>query len=139
MEVFVPRKTEKDVISVRISSDLLEQVEAKAVTFSVSRNEFINQCIVYALKHITYADKKTYNDEHSIYSYLKKKSTKELDAILNYVVHNYAYEPGEVVKTILGILEEREKDHKPEITPELRAAWERDLKKAEQLQNQQDI
>ena len=71
--------------------------------------------------------------------YLERRSTEELDKILDYVVHNYVYEPGEVVKTILGTLEEREKDHKPEITPELRAAWERDLKKAEQLQNQQDI
>ena len=77
--------------------------------------------------------------DHSLRRYLERRSTEELDKILEYVVHNYVYEPGEVVKTIFAILEEREKDNKSEITTESRAAWERYLKKAEQLQTEQDI
>lgn len=76
---------------------------------------------------------------HSICSYLKRCSTEELDAILNYIVNNDVYGQDEVVRTILAIIEEREKDIKPEITPEIRAAWERYLEKTGQMQNKQDI
>lgn len=52
MEKFTPRKPGKEVISIRIATDLLETVDAKAAAFDISRNEFINQCIVYALEHM---------------------------------------------------------------------------------------
>ena len=76
--------------------------------------------------------------DHSLRSYLERHSTEELDAILKYIVNNDVYGQDEVVRTILAIIEEREKDIKPEITPEIRAAWERYLEKTEQLQNKQD-
>ena len=52
MEKFLPKKPEKEVISMRISSDLLALVDHKAADAEISRNEFINQCILYALGHM---------------------------------------------------------------------------------------
>lgn len=52
MEVFMPKKPDKEVISIRIPSDLLEQVDKSAAKSDISRNEFINQCIVFAIDHL---------------------------------------------------------------------------------------
>lgn len=49
---FIPKKPEKETISVRISSELLLEVERKAAATGISRNEFITQCILYAMEHI---------------------------------------------------------------------------------------
>lgn len=73
--------------------------------------------------------------EYSLRGYLERRSTEELDAILNYVVNNYVYDPEDVVRMIIEILEEREKDTL-EITPEIRARWESFLEKAK-LQKKQ--
>lgn len=52
MEQFFPKKQEKEVISIRISTDLLATVDQKSALFDISRNEFINQCIQFALEHM---------------------------------------------------------------------------------------
>ena len=52
MEKFVPKKTEKETISVRISTSLLQELERYAAASDISRNELINQCIQFALKHM---------------------------------------------------------------------------------------
>lgn len=52
MSNFKPRKTEKDVISIRIATDLLEQVDKIAGKNDMSRNELIVQCIEYALDNM---------------------------------------------------------------------------------------
>ena len=52
MEKFLPRKPEKEVISMRISTEGLAQIDAKAAACEISRNEFINQCIAFALAHM---------------------------------------------------------------------------------------
>ncbi len=52
MEKFLPKKPEKEVISMRISLELLSEVDRRAAEFDISRNELINQCIVYALAHM---------------------------------------------------------------------------------------
>ena len=52
MEHFLPKKQEKEVISFRISTDLLATVDQKSASFDISRNEFINQCILFALDHM---------------------------------------------------------------------------------------
>ena len=49
---FLPKKQEKEVISIRISTDLLATVDQKSASFDISRNEFINQCILFALAHM---------------------------------------------------------------------------------------
>ena len=52
MEKFIPKKPEKEVISMRISTEILEQIDAEADACDISRNEFINQCIAFALRHM---------------------------------------------------------------------------------------
>ena len=52
MGQFVPKKQDKEVISIRISSETERTVDAQAAKFDISRNEFINQCILFALEHM---------------------------------------------------------------------------------------
>lgn len=52
MKKFVIRKTTKEVISLRIDADLLHEVDQKANESDVSRNELINQMIIYALSNM---------------------------------------------------------------------------------------
>ena len=58
MEKFIPRKPEKEVISMRIPTEVLEQIDAEADACDISRNEFINQCIVFALSHMEVSESK---------------------------------------------------------------------------------
>lgn len=52
MEQFIPKKPEKEVISIRIERTMLAEVDNLASTINISRNELINQCIEFALHHI---------------------------------------------------------------------------------------
>ena len=52
MEKFVARKPEKDVISMRISTDTLKVIDDKAAEIGISRNALINQMIQYALSNM---------------------------------------------------------------------------------------
>ena len=56
LEKFIPRKPEKEVISMRIATEVLEQIDAEADACDISRNEFINQCIAFALRHMESQD-----------------------------------------------------------------------------------
>lgn len=49
---FIAHKPEKEVISMRISVDLLHIVDEKAAAVGISRNELINQMILYALSNM---------------------------------------------------------------------------------------
>lgn len=49
---FVPKKEEKEIISIRISKDLLSLLDEKSAQAEISRNELINQCIAFALDNI---------------------------------------------------------------------------------------
>ena len=49
---FVIRKPEKEVISMRIPSDVLKQLDQMAIESDISRNELINQMILFALEHM---------------------------------------------------------------------------------------
>ena len=52
MKYFSPKKEEKEVISIRLPIELLHKVDASAASFDISRNEFINQCILYAIANL---------------------------------------------------------------------------------------
>ena len=52
MAKFIPQKPEKEVISVRISTSVLQEVDQKAVDFGISRNELLNQMVQYALDNM---------------------------------------------------------------------------------------
>lgn len=49
---FIPKRPEKDVISMRISTATLKQIDSKAAEIGISRNELINQCILFALANM---------------------------------------------------------------------------------------
>ncbi|MBS6372378.1 MAG: ribbon-helix-helix protein, CopG family [Lawsonibacter sp.] len=49
MAKFTPRKPEKEVISLRLAISTLEEIDQKAAEIGISRNELINQMIMYAL------------------------------------------------------------------------------------------
>lgn len=52
MAKFIAHKPEKEVISMRISVEMLRQVDDKAAAVGISRNELINQMISYALANM---------------------------------------------------------------------------------------
>lgn len=52
MKEFKPTKTEKTVISIRLDLDTLNTIDLNANKIDISRNEFILQCIDYALKNM---------------------------------------------------------------------------------------
>jgi len=52
MDVFEPKRIEKEVISMRIASDKLLAIDQEAARIGISRNEFINQCIDFALSNM---------------------------------------------------------------------------------------
>lgn len=52
MSKFVARKPEKEVISMRISTETLKIIDEKAARTDISRNELINQMIIYALANM---------------------------------------------------------------------------------------
>ena len=52
MTKFVARKPEKEVISLRISNDTLQILDAKSSKIGISRNELINQMILFALANM---------------------------------------------------------------------------------------
>lgn len=49
---FIPKKQDKEVISIRISIDTLRTVDTQSAKYDISRNEFINQCIQFALENM---------------------------------------------------------------------------------------
>ncbi len=52
MNEFKPIKQEKTVISIRLDIDMLRKIDELSVQTDISRNEFIVQCIDYALKNL---------------------------------------------------------------------------------------
>ena len=52
MADFVPKQYKKEPITVRIDFEKLEKMDKMAARYNISRSEFINQCIDYALDHL---------------------------------------------------------------------------------------
>lgn len=52
MREFKPIKQEKTVISVRLNLSTLQTIDDLSIKTGISRNEFIVQCIEYALNNI---------------------------------------------------------------------------------------
>ena len=52
MVQFNPQKEEKEVISLRISTNMIKELDEKANLFEISRNELIIQSIRFALDNI---------------------------------------------------------------------------------------
>lgn len=56
MANFIPKQYKKEPITVRFPTEKLEKVDEYAKEFSISRSEFINQCIDFAFEHMTESD-----------------------------------------------------------------------------------
>lgn len=52
MSDFIPKQYKKDPITIRIDFEKLEKIDRLAAEYDLSRSEFINQCISYALEHM---------------------------------------------------------------------------------------
>jgi len=52
MKKFVPERSGKTIISIRIPDKLLMQVDENSNKAGISRNEFIKQCIAFALSNM---------------------------------------------------------------------------------------
>ncbi len=52
MAQFIAKKPEKEVISMRISTETLRILDDMAAKSDISRNELINQMILFALEHM---------------------------------------------------------------------------------------
>lgn len=52
MEKFRARKPEKEIISVRLPIETLTVIDKKSAQIDISRNELINQMIIYALDNM---------------------------------------------------------------------------------------
>lgn len=50
---FVPRRGDKEVISFRIPKDLLNEIDKLANNNALSRNEFMVQCLEFAIDNIS--------------------------------------------------------------------------------------
>lgn len=57
MPKFIARKQEKEVISMRIPIDVLQELDRKSALVGISRNELINQMILYALENMEEPEK----------------------------------------------------------------------------------
>ena len=57
MVKFVARKPEKEVISMRISTETLQILDQKAAEIGISRNELINQMILFSLANMADPEK----------------------------------------------------------------------------------
>lgn len=52
MEKFRAKKPEKEIISVRLPTEMLNDIDKKSALIGISRNELINQMIIYALDNM---------------------------------------------------------------------------------------
>jgi len=52
MPAFIPKQYKKEPITIRVGMEKLAEIDRRAAEYDMSRSEFINQCIDYALEHI---------------------------------------------------------------------------------------
>ena len=52
MKNFIPKMYKTEPITIRVKEDKLRRIDQAADKAGVSRSEFINQCIDYAMEHM---------------------------------------------------------------------------------------
>jgi len=55
---FIPKSQNKSVISIRLEDKTIEKIDELAGKSLISRNEFIKQCIAFALERVEDVNKK---------------------------------------------------------------------------------
>lgn len=53
MSDFIPKSYKKEQTTIRIDAEKMKKIDELANSFNLSRSEFINQCIDFALEHMT--------------------------------------------------------------------------------------
>ena len=61
MVKFIPTKSEKIVISIRMENEKINKIDEIASKINISRNELINQCLDFALKNLEFEKKEKSN------------------------------------------------------------------------------
>lgn len=61
MKKFIPTKSEKIVISIRMENEKIDKIDEIANKIDISRNELINQCLNYALDNLDFKEKEKSN------------------------------------------------------------------------------
>ncbi len=52
MSDFIPKSYRKEQTTIRIDAEKMKKIDELANSFNLSRSEFINQCIDFALEHM---------------------------------------------------------------------------------------
>ena len=52
MTEFIPKQYRKEQFTIRMERDLLARVDRLAGDYKLSRSDFINQCVRFALEHM---------------------------------------------------------------------------------------
>ncbi|HJH62792.1 MAG TPA: ribbon-helix-helix domain-containing protein [Firmicutes bacterium] len=52
MAEFIPKQYRKEQFTIRMEQEILEKVDRLAGVYKLSRSEFINQCVAFALEHM---------------------------------------------------------------------------------------
>lgn len=53
MARFIPKQYKKEQFTIRMEETLLENVDALATEYNLSRSEFIVQCVRFAIEHMS--------------------------------------------------------------------------------------
>jgi len=61
MVKFIPTKSEKIVISIRMENEKINKIDEIANKIDISRNELINQCLDFALENLEFNKNKKSN------------------------------------------------------------------------------
>ena len=52
MAEFIPKQYKKEQFTIRMEREMLAQVDQLAEEYKLSRSDFINQCVSFALEHM---------------------------------------------------------------------------------------
>lgn len=66
MSDFIPKSYKKEQTTIRIDAEKMKKIDELANSFNLSRSEFINQCIDFALEHMA-PESKTIRLPHQIF------------------------------------------------------------------------
>ena len=52
MAEFIPKQYKKEQFTIRMEQSMLDEVDQLAGEHGLSRSEFVNQCVAFALQHM---------------------------------------------------------------------------------------
>ena len=52
MAEFIPKQYKKEQFTIRMDREMLKRVDQLAEEYQLSRSDFINQCVAFALEHM---------------------------------------------------------------------------------------